>query len=466
MNGVLGHTRSLHFVGVGGSGMSPLAEILLRQGLRISGSDLKASAVTAHLQSLGLEFHEGHHASHVGDVDGVVRSSAVRQNNPEVAEAVRRRLPVVLRGELLAELMRPRQGVAVAGAHGKTTTTSMLGLVLDRAGLDPTVVIGGRLPQFGSSARVGAGDLFVAEADESDRSFLRLSPVFVIVTNIDHEHLESYASFDDLESAFAQFAGKVPFYGAVVLCTDDPHLRRLAASLSRKVVSYALDDMDAQFTAADVQLEGFGSHATVMRRVGNESVRVGPIRLNVPGRHNVANALAVVALALELGVPYDVISAALAEFRGAERRFERKGEVRGVVVVDDYGHHPTEIAAVLRAARATGAPRILCVFQPHRYTRTAQLLTEFGPALALADHVVLTDIYSAGEDPLPGATIEALAHEVRAAGAREVQVVPSLARVPAAVAAIARPGDLVITLGAGSIGSIGPRLLEELAACP
>ena len=457
--------RVAHFVGVGGSGMSPLAEVLLRRGVRVSGSDEKATAVTAQLQTLGLEFHQGHDASHVGDVDVVVRSSAVRPANPEVAEARRRAIPVLLRGELLALLMAQKTGVAIAGAHGKTTTTSMAGLMLDRAGLDPTVVIGGRLPQFGSSARVGHGAMLVAEADESDRSFLLLSPVYVVATNIDREHLENYTDLADLEQAFASFIAHVPAAGAAVLCVDDPALRRIAAATPARVIRYGLDDPTATISAVDIVSEGFGGRATVVRRTDDgRTERLGEVVLQVPGRHNVANALAVVALGLELDVPFAAIAAALAEFRGAERRFERKGDAHGITVVDDYGHHPTEIAAVLRAARATGARRVLCVFQPHRYSRTAHLLADFGPALAMADAVVLTDIYAAGEEPQPGVTVDAVADEVRKAGG-QVDVVRDLADVPEAVARLAQAGDLVLTMGAGSIGGLGPKVVEAIRSC-
>lgn len=463
---MFGSTRAVHFVGVGGSGMSPLAEILLRLGLQVSGSDLCASPVTARLVSLGLEFRAGHDATHVGSVDAVVRSTAVPETNPEVAEADRRGLPVVSRGELLAQLMRPREGIAVAGAHGKTTTTAMIALALERAGLDPTAVIGGRLPQFGSSARVGAGPYLVAEADESDRSFLLLSPVISVVTNIDREHLESYESFDDLCRAFERFAGGVPFYGAAVLCADDPAVRGIAGRLRRRHTStYGLDAPDAMLTATDVSANGFGSRATVVRRTGSKPDVLGRLTLNVPGRHNVLNALAAIAVADRVGVTFDRAAAALAEFTGAERRFERKGEAGGVMVVDDYGHHPTEIAAVLHAARASGAPRVICVFQPHRFTRTATLMADFGPALALADEIVLTDIYAAGEEPIPGVTLEALAARVRSAATGDVHVVPALEDIPAHVARIARKGDLVITLGAGSIGGLGTQVLEALEAC-
>ena len=462
-----GALKAVHFIGVGGSGMSPLAEILLRQGTRVTGSDLHASAVTTHLVSLGLEFHEGHDAANLGDVDVVVRSSAVRLTNPEVQEAERRGIPVILRGQLLADLMATRRGIAIAGAHGKTTTTAMTGLVLTEAGIDPTVVIGGRFAQFGSHARIGRSEFLVAEADESDRSFLLLRPQVAVVTNIDEEHLESYRDFDGLVEAFGRFAGSVPADGVAVLCTDDPHLRRLSGTIEARVASYGAGDRTATIGAVNVREEGFGTRATVVRRRdgGNEQV-LGQIALQVPGRHNVLNALAATTVALELGASFPVIARALGEFRGAERRFERKGEVRGITVVDDYGPHPTEVAAVLRAARATGPARIVCVFQPHRYSRTERLLDRFGPALALADEIVLTDIYAAGEDPIPGVTIDALARAVEQAAPGRVRLVKALVDVPAQVARIARPGDLVITLGAGSIGTAGPRILEELAACP
>jgi UDP-N-acetylmuramate--alanine ligase len=373
---------------------------------------------------------------------------------------------VILRGALLAELMASRQGVAVAGAHGKTTTTAMLGLVLDRAGLDPTVVIGGRFAAFGSHARVGQSALLIAEADESDRSFLWLRPHVAIVTNIDREHLESYGTFDDLKGAFRRFADSVPNDGAAILCVDDPHVKVLAKTIAAPVVSYGIDNGRATIGVTDVTIVGYGSMATVVHRAadGRDSV-LGTLALQVPGPHNILNALAVVAAATRLGVSFAAIAAALVEFRGAERRFERKGESSGRVLVDDYGHHPTEIAAVLRAARATGVRRILCVFQPHRYSRTAQLLHDFGPALALADEIVLTDIYPAGEDPIPGVTIDALADEIRKTVAGPVHVIARLDDVPTAVARWSRPGDMVITLGAGSIGAIGDRILEEIRAC-
>ncbi len=456
----------MHFIGVGGSGMSPLAEILLRQGVHVSGTDMRSTVVTAHLQSLGLVFHEGHEARHVGHPDVVVRSSAVRLDNAEVAEAERRGIPVILRGQLLAELMATRRGIAVAGAHGKTTTTAMVGLVLARAGLDPTVVIGGRFSEFGSHARVGASPILVAESDESDRSFLLLRPEVAVVTNIDEEHLESYRGFDGLIDAFERFIESTPPEGAAVLCTDDPHLARLAETVAARVVSYAIEEQGAMLRAGAIRVEGYGSRFHVLRRRGDAGdSELGEVSLAVPGRHNVLNALAAIAVALELGVPFGIAAAALAGFRGAERRFERKGQANGVTVVDDYGHHPTELAAVLRAAREAGATRIVAVFQPHRYSRTEQLMDRFGPALSAADAIVLTDIYPAGEDPRPGVTVEALADAVRRATSHPVHVVPRLDDVPAEVARLAGPGDLVITLGAGSVGSLGPRILEELERC-
>jgi UDP-N-acetylmuramate--alanine ligase len=462
---VLGKTRRIHFVGIGGIGMSGIAELLVNLGYQVSGSDAKRSTLTDRLAALGVTIAIGHAAGHVGGADVVVYSSAVRPDNPEVAEAAARRIPVIPRAEMLAELMRLRVGIAVAGAHGKTSTTSMVALVLERAGLDPTAVIGGRLSAFGSNARLGRGEFMVVEADESDRSFLRLSPSFAVVTNIDREHMDAYGGFADLQQAFVDFANKVPFYGAVVACADDAELRQVLPRFTRRVIAYGIDAADAEIGARDVVLEGYGSTSTVVRRAVRGDGRaeaLGSLTLQVPGRHSVKNALAAVAIGLELGVPFARIAAALGEFRGAERRFERRGEVGGITVVDDYGHHPTEIAAVLDAARAGRPGRIVVAFQPHRYTRTRDLMAEFGAALAPADEVVLTDIYAAGEDRLPGVTIEALAAAVDAARPHPTRVVPALGDLPAAVADIARRGDLVITLGAGSIGGLADLLLTEL----
>jgi UDP-N-acetylmuramate--alanine ligase len=460
---VLGRTRRIHFVGVGGIGMSGIAELLANLGYEVTGSDAKRSDVTERLEALGVCVSTGHDAANVGAADVVVTSSAIRPNNPEVAEARRRHIPVIPRAEMLAELMRLRYGIAIAGAHGKTTTTSMVALVLERAGLDPTAVIGGKLSAFGSNARLGRGDYMVVEADESDRSFLKLSPAIAVITNLDHEHMESYGSWENLQQAFVDFANKVPFYGAVVACIDDRGVRELLPRFTRRVITYGLDGSAATLLGMHMRLEAFGSTCEVLQQ-GAEGGRtkVGMLHLRVPGRHNLLNALGAVAVGLEAGVPFDRIAAALDEFRGADRRFQRRGEEQGVMVVDDYGHHPTEIAAVIAAARAGIDRRVVVVFQPHRYSRTNQLLREFGDALSAADEVVLTDIYGAGEDPIEGVTIERVADAVRDAGRCPVHVVKNLQAVPAMVAGIVRTGDLVITLGAGSIGTVGDRILDEL----
>ena len=470
---MLGRTRRIHFVGVGGIGMSGIAELLANLGYEVSGSDARRSAVTDRLERLGVRFSVGHDAAHVGAADVVVVSSAIRAGNPETADAMRRQIPVIPRAEMLAELMRLRYGIAIAGAHGKTSTTSMVALVLERAGLDPTAVIGGRLSAFGSNARLGRGDYMVVEADESDRSFLKLSPAIAVITNIDHEHMESYGSWADLQQAFVDFANKVPFYGAVIACADDAPVRAVLPRITRRLITYGLASADghaaASVTAHGMTLEAFGSRAVVrysmpesVETPASAEVELGELRLQVPGRHNLLNALAAVAVGLEVGIPFAAVASALAAFQGAERRFQRLGEEDGVMVVDDYGHHPTEIAAVLAAARAGIDRRVVVVFQPHRYSRTSQLMREFGAALSAADEVVLTDIYAAGEPPIPGVTVEALASVVRTAARGSVRVVPALEDVPAAVATMAQPGDLVITLGAGSIGGTGERILEAL----
>jgi UDP-N-acetylmuramate--alanine ligase len=466
----LGRTRRIHFVGIGGIGMSGIAELLANLGYAVSGSDAKRSSVTDRLATLGVTVATaGHAAVNVGNADVVVYSSAVRPDNPEVVEAKARRIPVIPRAEMLAELMRLRFGIAVAGAHGKTSTTSMIALVLERAGLDPTAVIGGRLSAFGSNARLGRGEYMVAEADESDRSFLKLSPAVAVITNLDREHMDAYGGFADLQQAFVDFANKVPFYGAVVACADDAELAHVLPRFTRRVVTYGISEGSASagpfdISATGVALEGFGSRCTVVHRDlhTGAAIELGALTLAVPGRHSVRNALAAVAVGLELDVPFAKIASALAEFHGAERRFERRGIVNGISVVDDYGHHPTEIAAVLSAARAANPARIVVAFQPHRYTRTRDLMAEFGAALATADEVVLTDIYAASEEPIAGITVEALAAAVSAGRATPARVVKRLEDVAPAVADLARPGDLVLTLGAGSIGGLATALLAEL----
>jgi len=468
---VLGRTQRVHFVGIGGIGMSGIAELLSNLGYAVSGSDLNPSEVTGRLRTLGVRVASGHEAGHLGDADVVVYSSAVRADNPEIVEAHRRRIPVIPRAEMLAELMRLRSGIAVAGSHGKTTTTSMVALVLERAGLDPTAVIGGRLSAFGSNARLGGGKYMVVEADESDRSFLRLTPTVAVITNIDHEHLEAYRGFDDLCQTFLDFANKVPFYGAVVACLDDSHVRALVPAITRRVITYGLDAYDADVRGLDVtQADGVWQcrvvpGAGLKDAVGLNAQPPSPLctlRLSVPGRHNLQNALAAVAVGLELGVDITALAEALAAFKGADRRFQRLGEAAGVLVVDDYGHHPTEIRAVLDAARASLGRRLIVAFQPHRYTRTERLLDQFGPALSKADQLVLTDIYAAGEAAIPGVTMDVLAGAVRPYFGDRLHLARTIDDVVAAVIGLAQPGDAVITLGAGSIGTVGPRVLDAL----
>ena len=460
---VLGKTRRIHFVGIGGIGMSGIAELLANLGYEVSGSDARRSDATDRLTALGVQVAIGHRAANVGDVDVVVYTSAVRDDNQELVAARAQHIPIIPRAELLGELMRLRFGIAVAGAHGKTSTTSMIALLLERAGLDPTAVIGGRLRAFGGNARLGRGAYMVAEADESDRSFLKLFPAIAVMTNIDREHMEAYGSVDNLHQAFVEFANKVPFYGAIVACADDPALVSLRPRWTRRLITYGLTSDDVDIAATDVRLEGYGSESTIVRRRpagGRETL--GGLRLSVPGRHSIQNALAAVAVGLELDVPFDRISSALADFQGVERRFEHRGVVGGIRVVDDYGHHPTEIVAVLAAARAALPSRVLVAFQPHRYSRTRELMREFGLALVAADEVVLTDIYAAGEDPIPGVTIEALAAAINTGRAHPVRVVSGLDQVAPALAELARAGDVVIILGAGSIGTVASHVVREL----
>lgn len=460
---LLERAKRVHFIGIGGIGMSGLAELLVNLGYAVSGSDVQQTEITDRLASMGARIAHGHDARHLADADVVVYSSAIRSTNPEMKAAQERGLDVVSRADLLAELMRLRQGIAVAGAHGKTTTTSMIALALDVAGLDPTAVIGGRVSSFGSNARLGRGTYLVAEADESDRSFLKLAPRFVVITNIDREHLEAYRDFEDLKGAFVQFANSVPASGAVILCSDDPHLGKLRNRIERHTVTYGLND-NADVTAVDVRFSGFGSTCTVRaRKPGGRVIELGQLRLSVPGKHNVLNALAAIAMSRELGVAWSDIARALGGFLGAERRFQRRGEANQVSVVEDYGHHPTEIAAVVAAAKPIAEPgHLIVVFQPHRFTRTQMLMQEFGPSFAGTDVVIMTDIYAAGEDPIPGVTVDALVEAMRSQFTGDLQVVRSLEDVPKAVAAVAEPGDLVVLLGAGSIGSSADAVLRAL----
>jgi UDP-N-acetylmuramate--alanine ligase len=452
--------RHVHLVGIGGIGMSGIAEVLCNLGFRVSGSDLKRSSVTDRLEQLGVTVHEGHRAEFVGAAQVVVRSTAVRDDNPEVLAARERSIPVIPRAEMLAELMRLKQDtVAVAGSHGKTTTTSMIGTVLGNAGLDPTVVVGGVVGAFGSNARLGKSDLMVVEADESDRSFLMLTPTFAVVTNIDREHMDYYSDMDDMRDCFANFVNKVPFYGAAVLCLDDPHVQAVIPRVKRRRITYGLS-AQADISAHAIRFDRpFGSTFTVWQ--GKDVL--GDVELNRPGLHNIYNALAAVAIGFELAVPFAVIAQALAGYTGVNRRFQFKGEAAGVLVIDDYGHHPTEVRATLAAAKVgSKGRRMVVLFQPHRYTRTRDQLDEFARAFNNADVLLVTDIYAASEDPIPGVTAETLTDAIRSYGHKEVAYVGSLETAAKALVSEARPGDMVVTLGAGNVYQAGEQLLELL----
>jgi UDP-N-acetylmuramate--alanine ligase len=452
--------QHVHFVGIGGIGMCGLAELLHNQGYRISGTDLREGASVERLRGLGVDVVIGHAAERLGDADVVVYSSAVRGNNPELQEAARRKIAVIPRAEMLAEVMRLKEGIAVAGSHGKTTTTSLVAHVLAAAGLDPTAVIGGRVLAPDASpttTRLGAGDLLVAEADESDGSFLRLAPVIGVITNIDPEHLDHYGSYAALEEAFVAFANRVPFWGLTVLCLDHPGVQAIVPKMTRRTVTYGFASQ-ADLVAWDARSEGQGMRFSVRRR----DETLGEVMLALPGRHNVQNALATLAVALELEVPFPLAAEALASFGGIERRFERKGSARGVTLVDDYAHHPAEIRATLEAAREIHDGRIVVAFQPHRYTRTRDLWDDFTAAFNHADVLLVTEIYAAGEPKLPGIETTQLVDAIRAHGHRDVHFVRDLDELPQRVASITRPGDLVVTLGAGNISAAGQRILAAL----
>jgi UDP-N-acetylmuramate--alanine ligase len=450
--------QRVHFVGIGGSGMSGIAEVLLNLGYAVSGSDLKRSATTAHLEARGARIFEGHTAANVAGVQVVVISTAVHADNPEVIEARQRGVPVIPRAEMLAELMRMKYGIAVAGSHGKTTTTSMVAMVLDRGGFDPTVVVGGRLGVLGSGARLGKGEFMVAEADESDRSFLKLSPTIAVVTNIDREHLDTYRDLADVQEAFVGFVNKIPFYGAAVLCLDDPPVQDILPRVERRLVSYGLSPQ-AHVSARDVRLTPTGAHYTAVQR----GSALGPIELNVPGAHNVLNSLAAVSVGLDLGVGFDRIREGLHAFTGVDRRFQVRGDEGGVLVIDDYGHHPTEIRATLAALRTrAGTRRTVVLFQPHRYTRTHHLWDEFCRAFHEADVLLVTDVYAAGEEPIAGATGDALAAAIAARGHQQASYAGDLKGAAVRLAAEAREGDVVLTLGAGSVWTAGDEVLKKV----
>jgi UDP-N-acetylmuramate--alanine ligase len=447
--------QRIHLVGIGGIGMSGIAEVLLTLGYAVSGSDQKVSPITERLRNLGARIYEGHQAEQIEGANVVVVSSAIRPDNPEIVEAHRLKIPVIPRAEMLAELMRLKYGIAVAGAHGKTTTTSMTAAVLAAAGLDPTFVVGGRVNQVGTTARLGKGDYMVVEADESDRSFLMLAPVVAVITTIDREHLDHYHSLEDIQDAFVQFANRVPFYGAVILCLDEPNVQAILPHIKRPVITYGTAGQ-ADLVISEIELQGLESEFRLTYR-GED---LGKFHLHSPpGIHNVRNAAAGVAVGLYLNIPGDLIREGLEEFRGVGRRFEVKGVFEGVTLIDDYGHHPAEIRATLEAARGCRYKRLLVLFQPHRYTRTEKLWDEFCRAFNQADLLVLTDIYAASEPPIEGVTGEALAEAIRAAGHKNVVYCSSMQEGIEYLLNESRPGDAVMTIGAGSVG----RTSDELA---
>ncbi|HEX7480258.1 MAG TPA: UDP-N-acetylmuramate--L-alanine ligase [Polyangiales bacterium] len=454
-----GRIRSIHFVGIGGIGMSGIAEVLLAHGFSVSGSDLSQGETTKHLAQLGARIHVGHAREFVRDADVVVFSSAVKQDNPELVEARHRAIPVIPRAEMLAELMRLQDGVAIAGSHGKTTTTSLVATVLRAAGLDPTVIIGGKLNQLGSGATRGHGRFLVAEADESDGSFLHLVPVVSAITNIDPEHLDYYKTLDAVKDAFVAFANNVPFYGLVVACLDHPHVQDILPRIEKRITTYGLSTQ-ADYSAKHVSALGLSNRFELVQR----GVSQGEFEVRMPGVHNVQNALAVIAICDELGVDRAVVREALSTFGGVQRRFTVRGELHGVTVVDDYGHHPAEVEATLEAAQHAYGRRIVVAFQPHRYTRTHHLFDELTRAFNRADVLFVTDVYAAGEKPIAGADSETLVGAIHDHGHRDVTYVAKRGDLPAAMLPRLLPGDIVITLGAGNITQTGPELLDALTA--
>ncbi|MHB9097280.1 MAG: UDP-N-acetylmuramate--L-alanine ligase [Syntrophales bacterium] len=449
--------RRIHFVGIGGIGMSGIAEVLLNLGYEVSGSDLGTTDITQRLDDLGAAIHRGHDASHIGNADVVVTSTAVRPDNPEVIAAHERSIPVIPRAEMLAELLKMKFSIAVSGSHGKTTTTSMVATLLAHGGLDPTMVIGGKLASIGSNARLGDGEVIVAEADESDGSFLKLSPCLAVITNIDREHLDYYRDVEEIKEAFLQFANIVPFYGSTVLCLDDPHVREILPRIKRTVITYGLSPA-ADYRAEDISFSGPSTRFSLRHR----DILLGSVQLNVPGLFNVYNALAAVAVAREMDLTFPVIREGLQRFTGAQRRLEVRGEANGITVVDDYGHHPTEIKATLAAARQVWSGRIIVVFQPHRYTRTQALFEEFLTAFGGADGLIITDIYPASEEPIPGVTAVTLCEAIRCAGHPDALQLSSFDAIVDHLAKVARPSDVILTQGAGSVWKVGEAFLKRI----
>ena len=459
--------QQIHFVGIGGIGMSGIAEVLLNLGYRVSGSDLKSSGVTQRLAELGAAVFEGHRAENIAGAEVVVTSSAIAGENPEVLEAHKLHVPVIQRAEMLAELMRLKYGIAIAGMHGKTTTTSMVAAVLAGGGLDPTVVVGGRVDALGSNARLGKSQYLVAEADESDRSFLKLSPILSVVTNIDREHMDCYRNMRDVKKTFLEFMDRVPFYGMVVACNDDPLLRRLLPEVQRRTVTYGTkrgSDFLIKLgqTGANAGTGVGGARPLSRFRVSYRKKDLGEFTLHVPGVHNILNATAAIAVGVGLDVAVDAIRAGLDQFRGVDRRFQLRGRASGVSVIDDYGHHPTEIKATLAAARSCGFRKVHVVFQPHRYTRTRDLIADFTTAFGDADSLFVLDIYAASEKPIEGISGQALAQTIREKGGRSAEYVGSFADAVSSAVAVAEDGDMILTLGAGSVSQLGPMILGKL----
>jgi len=456
--------QRIHFVGIGGIGMSGIAEVLLNLGYKVSGSDLKTSAVTQRLATLGATAFEGHRAENIAGVEVVVTSSAIAHDNPEVTEARKLHIPVIQRAEMLSELMRLKYGIAIAGMHGKTTTTSMVAAVLAAGGLDPTVVVGGRVDAMGSNARLGKSQYLVAEADESDRSFLKLSPILSVVTNIDREHMDCYRNMRDVKRTFLDFMDRVPFYGMIVACNDDPMLRKLLPEAQRRTVTYGTKrGSDFLIKSEETKREGAADSRPHSRfHVSYQKKDLGEFTLYVPGVHNVLNATAAIAVGIGLDVSVDAIRAALDQFRGVDRRFQLRGTAAGISVIDDYGHHPTEIKATLAAARQCGFRKIHVIFQPHRYTRTRDLMEEFAAAFGDADSLFVLDIYAASEKPIEGISAEVLAQRIRGKSGKSVEYVGSVADAIGAATKVAQDGDMILTLGAGSVSQLGPMILQKL----
>lgn len=456
---LLKHINSFHFIGIGGAGMSAIATILLQMGYNISGSDMSASETTKKLEKLGAKVYIGHNEQNLGDVEAVVVSTAIPDSNPEVISAKLRNLKVFHRSDVVAALMKERKGIAVAGAHGKTTTTSMVAVMLEKAGIDPTIIIGGELSYLGGNAKLGSGDWLVAEADESDGSFLKLSPQIALITNIENDHMDFYQTMENILHTFEEFLLKLPKDGGTaILCFDNQHIRDIAKTLDRQFISYAVDSADAEYRAQNIRGQG----ASTIFDVYRHNNLLGTIKLNVPGRHNVANSLAAIAVGIKLGLNFEQIAEGMALFLGAKRRFQTKARLDGIWIVDDYAHHPTEIATTLLAARQTAPKRLICVFQPHRFSRTMLLRNEFGSAFAPADLLILTDIYAAGEKPIPGIDGEVIKEEVEQQTAQNVVYIKDKERIARYLSEVVEPGDLVITMGAGNVYQVGEELIEIL----